>query len=168
MLAVSVRITGVAVSVIMKDRRLAGAAGSRGTQPPCGLPHAEHRGEPVEAGLHADADQHLGADAELAQPAADLAGVPVQLGVGPPLALELGRAAAGLRAARAAMASCTQPGGTGAAVSFHSISSAYSSASVSTGSADSRADGSATAPRSSTSRWPSSRSTVAASNSPVL
>ena len=65
--------------------------------------------------------------------------------------------ASGVAAAWASNAWCTQPPGSGAAVSFHSVSSRRSSASVSTGRAEIRADGSATAPRSSTSKLASSR-----------
>ena len=74
----------------------------------------------------------------------------------------------GVRAAWAAKPSCVVTAGTGPSVSFQVTSSACRSAAVSTGSPDSRADGLATAPASRTSRWPSSRSTVTGSNSPVL
>ncbi len=85
-----------------------------------------------------------------------------------------GRAQAGPRSRPASCAawawtvSCTHHTGKSAAVSFHSVSSRRSSASVSTGSCESRADGSATTPRSSTSQLASSRSIVAGVEQPGL
>ena len=54
------------------------------------LPDPQQCRQPREPGLHADAHQHLGPHAQLAQPAADLAGVPVQVGVAQLGALVLG------------------------------------------------------------------------------
>ena len=89
--ASSATITVMPVSPIMKASRSGGQRrdpAGRSRRRPSRCPAAPPAGQP---GRHADADQRLGPDAQLAQPPGDLVRQPVQLGVGDPLALVLGR-----------------------------------------------------------------------------